>query len=51
MQIILNNIGEQSGYGEGAYGYGYGYGYSYGYGYGYGYGSDGYLEDRNGKKR
>lgn len=50
LQIILNNIGEQSGYGEGAYGYGYGYGYSYGYGYGYGYGSDGYLEDRNRNK-
>jgi tyrosine-protein kinase Etk/Wzc len=45
MNIILNDVKLQAGYGYygyGRYGYGYGYGGSYGYGYGYGYG---YYDD------
>lgn len=56
VNIVINGIHQEGGYGYGKYHYGYGYGYSYGYGYGSKYGSygdvgEGYYTDYDGKSK
>ena len=56
VNIVINGVHQEGGYGYGKYHYGYGYGYSYGYGYGkygsYGDVAEGYYTDYDdGKKK
>ena len=47
VNIVVNGIHQEGGYGYGKYNYGYGYGYGYGYAYGYGYGRHGRYGEEN----